>query len=172
MESSLNTLIAITRNGSNSYLGPKSCRAGYQLHPIFDASIQPDREQEIKVFVSWVSANTIDADYFSAWYIEKWGKPAGERRLLPGSGNPRCHGIGRAYRILRMRGRPSIRTTPEYDSIKTAHFRLDPCGVAPQPLLELDKDLKPLTLEKPQGYPSFMLGKAWARKSLNTFLGS
>lgn len=32
--------------------------------------------------------------------------------------------------------------------------------------------LLPLTVEKPEGYPSFMRSQAWERKELNTFLGS
>jgi len=32
--------------------------------------------------------------------------------------------------------------------------------------------LMPLTWEKPAGYPSFMRNSAWARKELNTYLGS
>jgi hypothetical protein len=32
--------------------------------------------------------------------------------------------------------------------------------------------LMPLTIEKPEGYPSFMRSQAWERKDLSTFLGS
>ncbi len=143
--------------------------------PIFDANIQPDREQEVKGFRFMGQRYTIDADIFQRLIYREVGEnQQGERRLLPkGLDIPAAMGSKEAYRILEAEGQTQFQNYPQNMTLLQEHIAgLDASVWHHNLYWSWMKALKPLTVEKPQGYPSFMLNQAWARKSLNTFLGS
>jgi hypothetical protein len=176
VESSLNTLISDNEKWQQFLSRAKELQGpAINSIPIFDASIQPDREQEIKGFRFMGQRYTIDADIFQRLVYREVGEnQQGERRLLPrGLDIPAAMGSEEAYRILEDEGQTQYQNYPQNMTRLRQHISgLDPAVWHHNLYWSWIKTLKPLTLEKPQGYPSFMLGKAWARKSLNTFLGS
>lgn len=143
--------------------------------PIFDAAIQPDREQEVKGFRFMGQRYTIDADIFQRLIYREVGEnPEGERRLLPmGLDIPAAMGSKEAYEILEDSGQTGYEDYPENMARLKQHMKEQDASVWHQNLYwGWMNMLKPLTIEKTEGYPSFMLNKAWVRKELNTFLAS
>ncbi len=143
--------------------------------PIFDESIQPDREQEIKGFRFMGQRFTLDAAIFQRLiYREVKENSQGQRRTLPkGLDIPAAMGSREAYSLL--------------DSMNETDYEGYPDNM--KKLQEYVKGLKlsnwtenlywnwlytllPLTWEKPEGYPSFMRNNAWQCKDLATYLGS
>lgn len=143
--------------------------------PIFDANIQPDRELEVKGFRFMGQRYTIDADIFQRLIYREVGEnPQGERRLLPkGLDIPAAMGSNEAYQILEDEGQTQYQNYPQNMARLRQYISgLDASVWHNNLYWSWMKTLKPLTEEKIKGYPSFMLGKAWIRKELNTFLGS
>ncbi|MBO8128634.1 MAG: DUF3160 domain-containing protein [Peptococcaceae bacterium] len=143
--------------------------------PIFDETIQPDREKEIKGFRFMGQRFTIDAAVFQRLiYREVKENSRGERRMLPkGLDIPAAMGSKEAYSILKSMGETDYRNYPE----NMAKMRAYIAGLGKEIWTQnlywgWMYALLPLTQEKPEGYPSFMRNMAWTRKELNTFLGS
>lgn len=175
-ESSLNTLIS-DNDRWQQFLSQAKDLEGPKINsiPIFDANIQPDREQEVKGFRFMGQRYTIDADIFQRLvYREVEENPAGERRLLPkGLDIPAAMGSEEAYRILEAEGETQYQNFPQNMQRLKEHIAgLDASLWHHNLYWSWMKTLKSVIAEKTQGYPSFMLNQAWARKSLNTFLGS
>jgi len=143
--------------------------------PIFDPSLQPDREQEIKGYRFLGQRYTIDADIFQRLIYREVGEnPQGEKRMLPKSLDiPAAMGSAEANSILKESGDYNYANYPENMSRLQSHLAALPENVWQQNLYwNWMYTLEPLTRKVPNGYPSFMLNQAWARKNLNTYIGS
>jgi hypothetical protein len=156
--------------------------------PIFEASIQKNREEEIKGFRFMGQRFTIDAAIFQRLIYREVGdktktcqdfKPEetgcllGARCLPSGLDIPATMGSEEAKSILKEMGENQYACYSENMS-KMNQYVLD---------LETEEwtqnlywgwlyQLRPLLDKKTDIYPSFMQNTAWARKELNTFLGS
>lgn len=143
--------------------------------PAIDTTSPADRDKESKGFRFMGQRFTLDASVFQRLlYPEVKENSRGEIRVLPkGLDIPAAMGSGEAYDILQTTGEIDYRGYPENMAKMKAY------------IVDLDKEtwnqnvywnwlytLIPLTWEKPAGYPSFMRNSAWARKELNTYLGS
>lgn len=143
--------------------------------PIFDASIQPDREKEISGFRFMGQRYTVDADIFQRLIYREVGEnPAGQRRVLPkGLDIPAALGSAEASKILKEMGEYDYQNYPRNMKKMQQHLKSLPEGNWRQNLYwSWLNTLRPLIREVPAGYPSFMRNQAWARKELNTFLSS
>jgi hypothetical protein len=143
--------------------------------PIFDETIQPDREAEIKGFRFMGQRFTIDASIFQRLiYREVKENSQGQRRMLPrGLDIPAAMGSAEAYSILDSMGETAYRGYPEnMDKMKTYIAGLGKETWTQNLYWSWLYTLMPLLQEKPEGYPSFMRNSAWAGKELNTYLGS
>ncbi len=143
--------------------------------PIFEEGIQPDRLSEIQGFRFMGQRFTLDASIFQRLvYREVKENSSNERRMLPKALDiPAAMGSEEAYAILEAEGetdyanyagnmgklREFINGLKKENWVQNLYWGW---------LYTLDT----LLGEKAEGYPSFMQGKAWARKDLNTFLGS
>ncbi|HAG07575.1 MAG TPA: hypothetical protein DCL13_05305 [Peptococcaceae bacterium] len=143
--------------------------------PIFDAASQPDREKEIKGFRFMGQRFTLDAAIFQRLVYREVGENSkGERRMLPkGLDIPAAMGSKEAYAILEAAGDTDYKHYPEkMEKLRSYISGLDPQTWKQNLYWGWLYTLLPLTEEKGEGYPSFMLNEAWARKELNTYLGS
>ena len=150
--------------------------------PIFQASIQSDREKEIKGFRFMGQRFTIDAAIFQRLIVREVGSkdascnqaPFASGRMLPkGLDVPSAMGSKEAYNILKDQGELQYACYPENMAKLNEYI----AGLATDTWTQnlywgWLYSLLPLTVEKPEGYPSFMRSLAWARKELNTYLGS
>lgn len=150
--------------------------------PIFNSAIQPDREKEIKGFRFMGQRFTIDAAIFQRLITREVG-PKGEScakapfssgRMLPkGLDIPSALGSKEALDILKNQGETQYACYPENMSKMRIYLAGLPVETWTQNLYwGWLYQLRPLTDEKPSGYPAFMRNLAWVRKELNTFLGS
>ena len=143
--------------------------------PIFDETIQPDREREIKGFRFMGQRFTLDASVFQRLvYREVKENPEGQRRLLPkGLDIPAAMGSGEAYAILKEMAETGYQNYPENMAKMREYIKgLDKSTWTQNLYWSWLYSLKPLIQEKPEGYPTFMRNQAWVRKELNTYLGS
>ena len=143
--------------------------------PVFDETIQPDREGEIKGFRFMGQRFTVDASVFQRLiYREVKENSQGQRRMLPkGLDIPAAMGSLEAYSILDSMGETDYRNyTENMGKMKTYIAGLSKETWTQNLYWSWLYTLMPLVQEKPAGYPSFMRNAAWARKELNTFLGS
>ncbi len=142
--------------------------------PIFDATIQPDREKEIKGFRFMGQRYTLDAEIFQHLVYREVGEnPSGERRMLPtGLDIPAALGSAAAQNILQNQGAFQFQ---DY-ATNMQKMQMHVAGLKDAWHQNLYwswlNTLLPLTTAKPQGYPSFMRNEAWQHKELATFLGS
>ncbi len=143
--------------------------------PIFDETIQPDREKEIKGFRFMGQRFTLDASVFQRLiYRDVKENSRNEMRMLPrGMDIPAAMGSTEAYNILQAAGETDYRNYPENMAKMKAYIT----GLSKETWNQnlywnWLYTLMPLIQEKPAGYPSFMRNAAWARKELNTYLGS
>ncbi len=137
--------------------------------PIFNAEIQPDREKEIKGFRFMGQRFTIDASIFQRLIDRE--TPG---RILPkGLDIPSAMGSKEALNILTQLGETKYNKYSENMSKMQSYIASIPIENWTQNLYwGWLYQLRPLTEEKPNGYPTFMRNTAWVRKDLNTFLGS
>lgn len=156
--------------------------------PIFNASIQSDRETEIKSFRFLGQRFTIDASIFQRLIYREVGDnktscknfdPAktncldGARCLPRALDVPAAMGSSEAYSILDSKGETKYACYDENMSkMKTYISSLDKSVWTQNLYWGWLYALKPLTEAKSEGYPSFMTSAAWQRKDLNTYLGS
>lgn len=143
--------------------------------PIFDKTVQPDREKEIKGFRFMGQRFTIDAAVFqNLVYREVEENAQGQRRMLPkGLDIPAAMGSGEAYAILESMGETGYKYYPEKMKMMQGYFSgLDTAAWTPNLYWSWLYTLAPLTEAKGDGYPVFMNNPAWTRKQLETFLGS
>ena len=143
--------------------------------PLPEGTLEDDRESEIKGFRFMGQRYTLDADVFQRLlYPEVMENSRGQYRVLPqGMDVPAAMGSEEAYGILASAKETDYRNYPE----NMAHLKARIAGL-PEDNWNQNlywgwlHALRPLTIEKGDGYPSFMRNNAWARKELNTFLGS
>jgi len=143
--------------------------------PIYDANIQPDREETIKGFRFMGQRFTPDASIFQRLiYREVRENSMGQRRMLPrGLDIPAAIGSREAYSILDQMGETDYLKYPQnMENLRKDIDSLD-TGIWTQNLYwTWLYSLEPLTEAKGSGYPSFMQNQAWTRKQLETYLGS
>jgi hypothetical protein len=143
--------------------------------PIFDETISPDREKEIKGFRLMGQRFTIDASIFQRLiYREVKENPQGERRMLPkGLDIPAALGSEEAYSLLKNAGATQYEKYPENMSKLRTYIGGLGNDVWTQNLYwGWLYSLRPLVAVKGAGWPSFMTNAAWSRKDLETVLGS
>lgn len=143
--------------------------------PIFDETIQPDREREIKGFRFLGQRFTLDAAVFQRLVYRDVKEDArGERRMLPKSLDlPAALGSRTAYNLLENMGETGYQNYPEnMTALRQFIAGLDEATWTQNLYWGWLHTLRPLLEEKPEGYPSFMRSAAWALKELNAYLGS
>lgn len=143
--------------------------------PVINATAQAEREKESKGLRFMGQRFTLDASVFQRLvYPEVKENSRGENRMLPrGMDIPAAMGSAEAYKILQSLGDTDYRDYPENMAKMKAHIT----GLSKETWNQnlywsWLYTLMPLLQEKPEGYPSFMRNSAWARKELNTYLGS
>ena len=156
--------------------------------PIFEASIQGDREEEIKGFRFMGQRFTIDASIFQKLVYREVGdktkscqefKPeetgclSGARCLPKGLDIPATIGSNEAKKILDEMGETQYACYSENMAKMNEYIAGLDTDVWTQNLYwGWLYQLRPLLDERGNGYPIFMQNTAWMRKDLNTFLGS
>jgi hypothetical protein len=156
--------------------------------PIFQADIQPDREKEIKGFRFMGQRFTIDASIFQRLIYREVGdktkscqayKPeeasclTGARCLPKGLDIPVAMGSDEALNIVTAMGETQYACYSENMSKMNDYLLGLETEVWTQNLYwGWLYQLRPLLDEKLSGYPTFMQNSAWAKKDINTFLGS
>lgn len=143
--------------------------------PLINATSPVERENETKGFRFMGQRFTLDASVFQRLlYPEVMENSRGEMRVLPRALDiPAVMGSEEAYDILQATGETGYRNYPE----NLAEMKAYAAGLNKETWTQnlywnWLYTLMPLTWEKPDGYPSFMRNSAWARKDLNTYLGS
>lgn len=137
--------------------------------PIFNAEIQPDREKEIKGFRFMGQRFTIDASVFQRLI----DREVPGRMLPKGLDIPAAFGSNEALNLLAQAGETKYKNYSENMTKMKSYISGLPTENWTQNLYwGWLYTLRPLTEEKPTGYPTFMRNVAWVRKDLNTFLGS
>ncbi len=150
--------------------------------PIFDKSVQEDMGNEIKAFRFMGQRFTIDAAIFQRLVAREVG-PKGKScddapfrtgRMLPkGLDIASVMGSEEALKILEEEGETDYACYPENMSKMREYISKLPVETWTQNLYwGWLHQLLPLLTVKKEGYPIFMQNDAWARKELNTFLGS
>ncbi len=143
--------------------------------PIFDETIQPDRESEIKGFRFMGQRFTVDAAIFQRLiYRDVAENSQGNRRNLPkGLDIPAAMGSQEAYSLLDEMGETDYEGYPEnMEKLRDYIAGLRLTAWTENLYWNWLYTLLPLTWEKPKGYPTFMRNRAWQRKDLATYLGS
>ena len=143
--------------------------------PIYDESIQPDREAAVKAFRFMGQRFTLDASIFQRLVYREVGENSrGERRMLPSALDiPAALGSSQALEFLTEAG------AADYAGYSENMAKLkEKIADAPPALWQASlyngwlNTLRPLLVEKGAGWPQFMQSQAWTAKNLNTFLGS
>ena len=143
--------------------------------PIFDATLQPDREKEIKGFRFMGQRFTLDASIFQRLVYREVGENSKEqRRMMPkGLDIPAAMGSQEAYSILEGMGETGYEKYPENMKKMQGHIASLDTPTRTQNLYwSWLYTLDPLTEPKGEGYPSFMQNQAWTRRQLEAYLGS
>ena len=143
--------------------------------PIFDETLQPDRQAEIMGFRFMGQRFTLDASVFQRLIYREVGENSqGERRMLPKALDiPAALGSQEAYQLLEAAGETDYAGYVENMAKLQAHFQEVPPHFWYDTLYQgWLYTLRPLLTEPGEGYPSFMQNQAWTRKNLNTFLAS
>lgn len=191
-EDNFNLKILLTdKNKFNSFVKASEVLEAPQINsmPIFEASFQEDREEEIKGFRFMGQRFTIDSSIFQRLIYREVGDKIGlscekydpkstncliGARCLPkGLDIPATMGSTEALNILKEMGEDKYTCYSENMSKMASYLEKLPIENWTQNLYwGWLYQLRPLLKEKGDGYPSFMQNMAWAKKELNTFLGS
>ncbi len=156
--------------------------------PIFEASIQKDREKEIKGFRFFGQRFTIDASIFQRLMYREVGDQtatcadydpettgclSGARCLPKSLDIVAALGSAEAENLLTESGETNYACYTENLNKMQSYITNLPQSTWTQNLYwGWLYQLQPLLTEKTVGYPSFMDNLAWVRKEINTFLGS
>lgn len=151
--------------------------------PVFQASIQSDREAEILGFRFMGQRFTVDASIFQRLLCREVGNKHGtmdcggtipDSRMLPkGLDIPAAMGSAGALDLLTAMGETTFKNYPENLQKLRDHLSgLNRTTWTQNLYWGWLYTLKPLTEERGEGYPTFMRNQAWARKNLQTYLGS
>jgi hypothetical protein len=128
-----------------------------------------DRTEQIKGFRFMGQRFTVDAAIFQRLVDREV-----PRRMLPnGLDIPSAMGSDEALSILESAGETDYENySKNMEKLRTYIGKLKVDDWTQNLYWSWLYTLKPLTDEKPEGYPSFMRNRAWVRKDLNTYLGS
>jgi len=151
--------------------------------PVFESSIQPDREKEIKGFRFVGQRFTVDASIFQRLICREVGNKHGtmdcggslrDSRMLPkGLDIPAAMGSEEAYNILKTEGEDKYLNYPEnMRKLREYLAGLDEPTWTQNLYWGWLYSLKPLVEVRGEGYPIFMQSQAWQDKNLNGYLGS
>lgn len=143
--------------------------------PIYDETVQENRDEAIKGFRFMGQRFTLDASIFQHLiYREVKENNNNERRMLPkGLDIPAAIGSQEAYSLLEEMGETDYKNYPKnMKKLQTAMSSLDIQTKTQNLYWSWLYTLAPLTQEKDEGYPVFMNNQAWTRKQLETYLGS
>lgn len=143
--------------------------------PIFDATLQPNREEEIKGFRFMGQRFTIDASIFQRLvYREVKENTRGQRRNLPkGLDIPAALGSEEAYGILKGYQEDNYQNYPENMQKMRDYLAGLNLEIWTQNLYwGWLYSLNPLLTVRGEGHPAFAQTQAWLRKNLNSYLGS
>lgn len=151
--------------------------------PVFQSSIQPDREEEIKGFRFMGQRFTIDASIMQKLVCRDVGTKRGSMDCggtVPGSRmTPKglditaAMGSNEAYEILGTMGETEYMSYPENMELLQEYINGLDISIWTQNLYwGWLYSIKPLTEVVSGGYPFFMQNDSWIRKDLNSYLGS
>jgi len=151
--------------------------------PIFESSVQPDREKEIQGFRFMGQRFTVDASIMQRLVCRDVGNKRGtldcggsvpDSRMLPkGLDIAAAMGSAEAYDILNSYGETEYFRYPENMKLLQDYTsELDTSIWTQNIYWGWMYALKPLTVAVGDGYPEFMQNSAWIRKDLNSYLGS
>ena len=143
--------------------------------PIYDETIQPDKEEAIQGFRFMGQRFTLDASIFQKLIYREVGEnSSGERRMLPkGLDIPAAMGSAEALSILTEMGETGYdKYSENMKKMQNKITGLDMKTRTQNLYWSWLYTLEPLTESKGPGYPSFMQNSAWERKQLVTYLGS
>ncbi len=143
--------------------------------PIYDESIQEDRDEAIIGFRFMGQRFTIDAQIFQKLiYRDVERNPAGETRHLPKALDvPAAMGSDVALSLLEDTGELEYERYPEnMNALRKGIASLDLATRTQNLYWSWMHMLQPLTEEKGEGYPMFMQNSAWSKKQLEGYIGS
>ncbi|TRZ81444.1 DUF3160 domain-containing protein [bacterium] len=187
----LNTALLLKdKNKFNSFIEKAKELSPPQINsmPIFEASLQPDRKEEITGFRFMGQRFTIDASIFQRLLYREVGDKtkscadfdmtqtgclSGARCLPKGLDISSAMGSGVATDILKEEGEFDYACYPENMAKMQEHVSgLDETTWTQNLYWGWLYSLKPLLQEKGAGWPSFMTNQAWGKKDLTAYLGS
>jgi len=151
--------------------------------PIFESALQPDRDEEILGFRFMGQRFVVDASIFQRLVCREVGNKRDtmdcggtipDSRMTPmGLDITSVMGSEEAYDILDSLGETEYFQYPENTEALREYVEGLDTNVWTQNLYwGWLYSLKPLNEEKGEGYPVFMQNRAWARKDLQSYLGS
>ncbi len=143
--------------------------------PIFDESIDEDRDAVITGFRFMGQRSTADAVIFQNLIYRSVKENAdGDRRMLPDALDvAAAMGSDEAQSILEEQGETGYEGyTENMEQLKEIIVEQDDSFWNQSLYNSWLNMIRPLLEEKEEGYPAFMRTKAWLRKNLSTFLGS
>lgn len=151
--------------------------------PVFQSSLQPEREEAILGFRLLGQRFTVDASIFQRLLCRDVGTNTGKKecggavpgsRMLPKALDiPAAMGSAEALSILKDEGETKYLRYPENMTALQQYLGDLPKEQWTQNLYwGWLYGLLPFTKQKYEGFPSFMRNTAWQRKELNTYLAS
>lgn len=137
--------------------------------PVDDGKSEEDKAAAIVGFRFMGQRSTFDAAVFQQLIYSN----VDDRYLPTAMDIPAVLGSTEAENILREEGHFNYnRYEAQYNKVKENVAATDESVWSSTLYNNWIHTLRPLTVEKGEGYPMFMQNKAWSRKQLNTFLGS
>ena len=143
--------------------------------PIYDESIEPDRDEAITGYRFMGQRFTLDASIFqNLIYRSVKENSDGLRRMLPDALDiPAALGNDEALSILEEQGATEYELyTENMEKLRSDIEGMDESFWNRSLYNGWLSALLPLLEEDREGYPAFMRTKAWTRKNLSSFLGS
>ena len=142
---------------------------------VFDTGEDADHEAEQKGYRFMGQRFTIDAAIMQNLVYNKVGENAsGDKRMMPDALDvPAALGSDEALAILEERGATGYDGySDNLQKLRDVYTQDDPALWQASLYAQWLYTLNPLLDEKGEGYPAFMQSKEWARKSLQSYLGS
>lgn len=143
--------------------------------PLFNETTSSERESEVRGYRFMGQRFALDEAVFGQLiYPAVKANQQGQKRLLPkGLDLAAVMGSGEADSLLKEMGETNYKGYPEkMEKMQDYVAGLKKTTWTQNLYWTWLYTLRSLTGEKPSGYPSFMLSSAWAKKELNTYLGS
>ncbi|MGN0368387.1 MAG: DUF3160 domain-containing protein [Wujia sp.] len=143
--------------------------------PVYEWQSDEEKDASITGFRFMGQRATFDAQVFqNLIYDSVKSNPEGENRMLPSALDvPAVLGSKEAKNILQKKGAFDYAGYEENFKAMKESVKGTEDQIWDSTLYNSWMNmLRPLTVEKGEGYPMFMQNQAWTRKQLNTFLGS